>query len=298
MNNETDIFYKLKKKIEYDLKPEETQISTMTICLNMNNNCKFHCFNIGKYLKIDNNFIDDIIFSDENNEIKYRNLNKKKKKKKKEKKVSTKSRKDSFYNQVTIIVKISPEKNINVKLFKNGSIQMTGCDSIANAKKSIERIFELLNTTRHLLDFPNKKIKEIKFIKTKNNMKLVLNHIISGKVVLINCNFNIRFKINRDNLYEIITNNKNDSVLEIKKQESNHNMHNDYPQKYIDCTFDPIRHACVNIKLNHPTKIITIFVFESGSIIILGTTCRQIRDAYNFINVFLMTNYFNVSCLT
>ena len=111
MNDENDIFYKLKKKIEYDLKPPETEISTMTICLNMKNNCKFNCFNIGKYLKIDNNFIDDIIFSDDNNEIKNRKLNKKKKKKKKkEKKVGAKTRKDSFYNQVTIIVKISPEK--------------------------------------------------------------------------------------------------------------------------------------------------------------------------------------------
>ena len=85
-------------------------------------------------------------------------------------------------------------------------------------------------------------------------------------------------------------------MLEIRKHDVHLNQDIDIPQKYIDCTYDPIRHACVNIKLNHPTKTITIFVFESGSIIILGKTCRQVRDAYNFINVFLLSNYFNVCC--
>ena len=91
-------------------------------------------------------------------------------------------------------------------------------------------------------------------------------------------------------------NKKNDSILEIKKHDVHLNQDIDIPQKYMDCTYDPIRHACVNIKLSHPTKTITIFVFESGSIIILGKTCRQVRDAYNFINVFLLSNYFNVCC--
>ena len=89
---------------------------------------------------------------------------------------------------------------------------------------------------------------------------------------------------------------KSDSILEIKKHDIHENIDKDIPQKYMDSTYDPIRHACVNIKLNHPTmKTITIFVFESGSIIILARSCRQIRDAYNFINVFLLTNYFNIA---
>jgi TATA-box binding protein (TBP) (component of TFIID and TFIIIB) len=287
-----DIFKILKDKIEYDLKPEEAKISTMTICLDLSNNLKFECFNIGKYLKVDNNFIQEIKFSDENHDIKIRSQIIKKSKQKRKNKIVKKSKKDSFYNQATIIVKISEIKTINIKLFKNGSIQMTGCDSIENAKNSIEKLFELLNQSRFILDLAKKEIREIKFI--VSNKKLDLNNIDHGTVVLINCNFNIGFEINRDKLYEIISNKKNESIMEIKKSNGTDGFDKDIPQKYIDCTYDPIRHACVNIKLNHSIKTVTIFVFESGSIIILGKSCRQIRDAYNFINVFLLTNYFKV----
>ncbi len=294
-NNTNDIFTKLKEKIEYDFKPNETKISTMTICLNVDN-CKFECYNIGRYLKVDAKFIDDIIYCDENGEICCRKQTIKKKKKHKIKKIEgKKKRKDSFYNQATIIVKINENKKINIKLFKNGSIQMTGCDSIENAKMSIEKLFEILNEPRYNLDIIKKKINIINFIEIKNNKKLTIEDINTGNVVLINCNFNIGFEINRDKLYEIISNKKNASVLEIKKNNKNLVLDNNCPQKYMDCTYDPIRHACVNIKLNHPIKTITIFVFESGSIIILGKSCRQIRDAYNFINVFLLSNYFNIS---
>jgi len=174
---------------------------------------------------------------------------------------------------------------------------MTGCDSIDNARKSIKILFELLNKPRYILDFNKKEITEIKFLHLNNNNKsLTIKNIMSGTVVLINCNFNIGFEINRDKLYEIISQKKTDSILEIKKHDIHENIDKDTPQKYMDCTYDPIRHACVNIKLNHPTmKTITVFVFESGSIIILGRSCRQIRDAYNFINVFLLTNYFNIA---
>ncbi len=294
-----NIFNKLKKKIEYELKPDEAKISTMTICLDMIDGCKFECYNIGKFLKIDNKIIEEIKFSDENNEIKVRGQLKKKIRNKKKKKNNSKTRKDSFYNQATIIVKISDTKTINIKLFKNGSIQMTGCDSIENAQKSIETIFNILSKPRYILDFGKQEIKEVRFIsfdKNRENKELTLKDIVDGTIVLINCNFNIGFEINRDKLYEIISNKKNDSILEIKKHDIHLNQDIDIAQKYMDCTYDPIRHACVNIKLNHPTKTITIFVFESGSIIILGKTCRQVRDAYNFINVFLLSNYFNVCC--
>ena len=292
MNENKDIFEKLKKKIEYDLKPEEAKISTMTICLVMGSKCIFECYNIGKFLKLDKKFIDEIKFCDENN-MQVRSFTKKKLKIKK--KAEKKKKKESFYNQVTIIVRISDIKTINIKLFKNGSIQMTGCDSIEHTKYSIEKLFEILNKPRYLLNLCDKNISTIKFLKTENDKVITIDDIIQCNVHLINCNFNIGFRINRDKLFDIISNKHSESILEIKKNNNNNsNIDIDLPQKYIDSTYDPIRHACVNIKLNHPIKTITIFVFESGSIIILGKSCDQIRDAYNFINVFLLSNYFNI----
>jgi len=291
MINTNDIFEQLKDSIEYKLKPDETKISTMTICLKMKKSIIFNCQQIGKYLKQDNDFITEIKFSNDDGNIQIRGGIPKRKKHKKKEKPNTKQKKDSFYNQVTIIVKVSDIKTINIKLFKNGSIQMTGCDSIENTKYSIEKLFKILNKSRYLVNPVKNKITEIKFVKHEINC----SDIISGKVSLINCNFYIDFQINRDKLYQLISEKNLDNVLEIKKKNITDVIDKDTPQKYMDSTFDPIRHACVNIKLTHPIKTITIFVFESGSIIILGKSCRQIRDAYNFINVFLCSNFFNIS---
>ncbi len=290
MNDNDDIFKKLRKVIEYDLKPEETKISTMTICLDMGNNCIFECYNIGKFLKLDRKFIEEIKFSDENG-IKIRSPHKKKLKQKRKRKSNKKKKKESFYNQVTIIVKITDTKRINIKLFKNGSIQMTGCDSIEHTEQSIIKLFEILNSPRYLLKLNEKTIEEIRFLQTKNNKKIIINDISEGKISLINCNFDIGFQINRDKLFDLISNKHNESVLEIKKN-TNVILDIDIPQKYMDSTFDPIRHACVNIKLNHPEKIITIFVFESGSITIAGSnSCQQVLETYNFINKLILNNY-------
>jgi TATA-box binding protein (TBP) (component of TFIID and TFIIIB) len=79
------------------------------------------------------------------------------------------------------------------------------------------------------------------------------------------------FQINRERLYELL------------KIEG------------FDVTFDPIIHACVNIKYNiknMPNKTISIFVFESGSITIAGSnSSQQVLETYNFINNFILRNY-------
>jgi hypothetical protein len=88
---------------------------------------------------------------------------------------------------------------------------------------------------------------------------------------MINTNFNIQFHINRSKLFQLLLDNN------------------------IDASFDPIIHACVNIKYylnNTKPKTISIFVFESGSITIAGSnSCCEILEAYNFINKFILTNY-------
>ena len=88
---------------------------------------------------------------------------------------------------------------------------------------------------------------------------------------MINTNFNILFQINREKLYQLL------------KDEG------------FDVIFDPITHACVNIKYqmsNNPKKTISIFVFESGSITIAGSNSyHQVLETYNFINKFILSNY-------
>jgi len=209
-----------------------------------------------------------------NNLISVKKLKTGKKKKRKEKK--------NFFNQVSLIFRsatlmgLDPNKlsikernkTVNVKLFINGSIQMTGCKHLDNITKSLEILFDKLKIRTAILtdkmEFVEKPfVNDIKILDIKNVKKF--------KIQMINTNFNILFQINRSKLFQLLLDNK------------------------IDVSFDPIIHACVNIKYhlqNNPTKTISIFVFESGSITIAGSNSSdEVLEAYNFINRFILNNY-------
>jgi TATA-box binding protein (TBP) (component of TFIID and TFIIIB) len=197
-----------------------------------------------------------------------------KKKKRKEKK--------NFYNQVSLIFRtctlmgidpttITPKeglKTVNVKLFINGSIQMTGCKHLENIRNSLEILFNKLKITKVILD-RNMEYIEKPFV--LDSTLLDIQNVNKFYIQMINTNFNIQFHINRSKLFQLLLDNN------------------------IDASFDPIIHACVNIKYylnNTKPKTISIFVFESGSITIAGSnSCCEILEAYNFINKFILTNY-------
>jgi len=263
-----------KAKLELLNLPYDLEISTTTITCHLD--IIFNVENIGLYF----NDFDDVIIGKRygnrivNNLINIKKLKSCKKKKRREKK--------NFYNQVSLIFRsatlmgLDPEKlslkerfkTVNVKLFINGSIQMTGCKHLDNIKKSLEILFEKLKICKAVLD------KDMKFI-TKNfiddPIKLDIKRVDNFKIVMINTNFNIQFQINRERLHQLLK------------------------EIGFDVTFDPIIHACVNIKYqirNTINKTISIFVFESGSITIAGSnSCQQVLDTYNFINKFILNNY-------
>jgi TATA-box binding protein (TBP) (component of TFIID and TFIIIB) len=263
-----------KSKIDILNLPYDLEISTTTITCHLG--IIFNVENIGLYF----NDFDNIIIGKRygnrivNNLINIKKVKTDKKKKRREKK--------NFYNQVSIIFRscslmgIDPEKlslkernkTVNIKLFINGSIQMTGCKHLDNIKKSLEILFDKLKNTKAILD-KNMVFQEKTFV--DDISKLRTDNITNFKIVMINTNFNIMFQINRERLYELLK------------------------VKGFDVTFDPIIHACVNIKYNiknMPNKTISIFVFESGSITIAGSnSSQQVLETYNFINKFILSNY-------
>lgn len=177
-----------------------------------------------------------------------------------------KKRKDSvkknFYNQLTI--HIYNEKIINVKVFNNGKIQMTG---IKYEKQGID-------TVNILIKEFNDKIPEIEF------------NLQDYRIVLINTDFDIKYKVNRELL------------------------HRDICDIGIYSSFEPTIYPGVNIKYYINTnnnngicnctkkcngkgngdgdgdcKKITIAVFNSGKIIITGgKKFDQVLTCYKFIN--------------
>ncbi len=282
------------KLYAYNL-PYDLPISTATITCKIN--VLFDVENIAYYF---NDFDDILIGKKYGNRIINNLVNiKKTKTVKKKKKKQTKD----FFNQVSLIFstpmlmglnmeKLTPkekEKTINVKLFINGSIQMTGCKHLSNIIKCLEILFEKLKKTKAIIN-ENSVFEKKKFFKNVNELdlkninltynldnykvdpytQLDIKNVYMFEIHMINTNFNIGFQIKREVLRELLILNGFNAEL------------------------DPNVQACVNIKYNIPNlnKTVSVFVFESGSITIAGSdSCEQIQYTYNFINKFILTNY-------
>jgi TATA-box binding protein (TBP) (component of TFIID and TFIIIB) len=254
--------------------PYDLEISTTTITCTLD--ITFNVENIGLYF----NDYDDIIIGKRygnrivNNIVSIKKLKSVKKKKKKSKK--------NFFNQVSLIFRsatlmgLDPNKlsekernkTVNVKLFINGSIQMTGCKYLDNITNSLKILFEKLKISKAILNNEMKYV-EIPFVDDVN--KLNINKVNIFNIEMINTNFNCLYHINRNKLFKLLFDNN------------------------IDVAFDPIVHPSVNIKYrlkNSIDKAISIFVFESGSITIAGSNSyNEVLEAYNFIGNFIYHNY-------
>lgn len=284
-----------KAKLEACSLPYDLSISTATMTCKIN--VLFDVENIAYYF---DDFDDILIGKKYGSRITSNLINVKKNISKKKKRKTIKD----FFNQVSLIFstpklmgldidKLSQkekEKTINLKLFINGSIQMTGCKHMDNILKCLTIVFEKLKKTKAIIN-QNYGFEKKRFLKHPNELSLSniiynlddystdpekhlkIENVYMFKIHMINTNFNIGFQIKRDILRELMILNG------------------------FDASLDPNVHACVNIKYQIPNlnKTVSIFVFESGSITIAGSdTCEQILYTYNFINKFILTNYKNL----
>lgn len=249
-----------KLLLDFNKLPENVSISTMTITCKLGTIINLE--NFAKYVDLDLEEIASIRFG-KNDEVKRTLIEEKPKKKKKK---NTK-RKKSFYNQATLQVKPLANKYINVKLFKNGSVQMTGCKSIKDTYDVLKVLLKNLKVEKAIL--VDGEIIEKKYVEDISKLC-----ITDFKVVMINSNFKVNFLVNREELYKILI------------------------EEGVTCTYEPCIHACVNIKYKYSDengkneKIISIFVFQSGSIIITGANnINHIIESYNYITKKLDEKY-------
>ena len=187
----------------------------------------------------------------------------------KKKRVVNDNRKHYFFNQVTLHVKL--DKVINMKVFNNGGIQMTGLKSEAQGELAIRTFLAEAS-----------KIKDIEDI----FVDMIEPTIIRKKMVMINSDFDIGFQIDREALHREI-------------------IKDGYYSSY-----EPVIYPGVNIKYYHNTnqctgicicegmcdgkgndgfcKKITVAVFKSGKVIITGgQSLIHIKTAYEFITEFI-----------
>jgi len=187
------------------------------------------------------------------------------------KKLLKKTRKNKikkiFYNQATIHVN-KDNKLINVKLFNNGKIQMTG---LKYEKQGLDLINDLIIYFKKLCIFRD----EIE--------------LLNYEIVLINSDFDIGFQIDRNVLHEEIINYGLYSSYEPcmypgvnVKYYINKNQNNGI------CSCNLMCNGKGKGKNDGDCKKITIAIFKSGKIIITGgQNTNQLVIAYTFIHKFI-----------
>jgi TATA-box binding protein (TBP) (component of TFIID and TFIIIB) len=252
-----DNYNKLRNLGNFSILPKDLKVSTMTLTCAFNT--EFNLENISKYLKLKDDGIKSVKHGDIFRTIIFQKKSTRKKNKAKKKKY--------FYNQATIEIKPENNNEINIKIFNNGSVQMTGCKNTIDVIEVLETLCRELKVVRGVMDLDNSIIVEKPFVTQPE--KLSIRFIKDLNIRMINSNFDIGFKINRNAL--------NDILLE----------------EGYETTFEPNVHACVNVKYNYKDrKRVSVFVFASGAVIITGAnSCNQIKEAYEFINKKLYNNY-------
>jgi TATA-box binding protein (TBP) (component of TFIID and TFIIIB) len=255
---------KVLKDIQCPLLPDDVTINTMTVVCDTN--IKFNSSNIAKYIDMAPDGIIKISHGRSGDTLTNRSLIHKKKVKK------IKKNKKVFFNQVSLCVMVSSkkEKPVNLKLFSNGSMQMTGCKTIENALDAIERVFIELKKTKAIIDRKNLKVIEKPFCDDINSLNY--GFIKNITVEMIVSKFTYPCKINRPLLFELLQ------------------------KEQIECKYDPELHASVDLKINCDDKKISVFIFEKGSIVITGArNCKHIEFAYNFVNTYLLKHHKTIS---
>lgn len=189
----------------------------------------------------------------------------------KKKKVSTRN----FYNQVTILMKPmnNIERNyINIKVFQNGSLQVTGCKDMDDFNNIAHTLINILSTGKDIKNSKGKLIRHVDYIVDHASIGLY-----DTKIRMINSNFKLNYKIDRMNLARLL-----------RSQYGKYTK--DTEIGYVEHKYEPNgKHACINIKYKYDEqKSPSIFVFQTGAIIITGAkNLQHIIASYAHINKIL-----------
>jgi TATA-box binding protein (TBP) (component of TFIID and TFIIIB) len=185
-----------------------------------------------------------------------------------------------FFNQSTLIIRKRNQadngwKEVNLKLFANGGVQMTGITSKEFAINSLEWLLE------HIKSLPINPFSDIPSINR-------------FAVQLINSDFSVGVPLKRDKLHEIITSDYGllslleSTIYQGVNTKYYFNKYNKDPAKIGQCICTGFCQGQGDGNGDGNCKRITISFFQTGNIIITGArNMEQINEAYDFVNVFM-----------
>jgi len=182
-------------------------------------------------------------------------------------------KKKTFFNQVTLHVHC--DKLVNVKLFNNGKIQMTGLKYEGHGSKVLQKLIPLIV-----------KLDSQSDNKVFNNDEVTFEPM---NTVLINSDFDIKFKIQRDVLHrEIIDAGMYSSYEPCIYPGVNIKYYFNSNQSNGICKCNSMCNGKGDGVSDGGCKKITVAVFKSGKIIITGArSTEQLELSYHFITRFI-----------
>ena len=190
---------------------------------------------------------------------------------------SIKKKKKCFQNQATLIISLNPTRKINMKIFRNGKIQMTGLKSEQEGIYASETLLKYIHNN------------------IEKNKK---GYITDMSIVLINSDFGCGFKIKREQLYNILTSKNIYTTYEpdiYPGVNAKYYWNNSNKKKDGICYCNTVCNGKGHGNGDGDCKKITIATFQSGNVIITGARKKiQTQDAYTFINNIFSSNYDNL----
>lgn len=188
-----------------------------------------------------------------------------------------KTTKTSFFNQATLVIRreISPLiwKEINVKLFRNGGVQMTGVRSLEMSSEAIVWLVGYLTakcTAEPIFESPP--------------------NIHKQQVQLVNTDFSIGAKVRRDILHRILSDvyrlnsSYESAIYQGVKTKYFYNSQRPAASPPGLCPCPRLCKGTGDGSAIGECKKITISPFQTGQVIITGArTMEQINEAYEFI---------------
>ena len=198
-------------------------------------------------------------------------------------------KKNCFQNQATVIVVLSSERAINLKIFRNGKIQMTGLKKDEEGEMASRTLIKYLEQIYPSHPSVMKSEPQDSLTTSETSPK---PYVSDMSIVLINSDFSAKFRVRREVLYEVLF--KMGIYVSYEPEiypgvNSKFYWNRTAAERDGICRCEASCNGKGDGNGDGRCKKITIATFQSGNVIITGArNTQQTHDAYEFINgVFL-----------